>query len=96
MMSSCPILKTWGQNYRVYPILCTATDYSEDYRETTRGTLVQLPVLCQNSEELRSCKATRGNQRSVFDDCFANTEYVECMKLWKTVVLDSADSKNWD
>ncbi len=31
-------------------------DYSEDYRERTSGTPVQLPVLPQNSEEPRSCR----------------------------------------
>ncbi len=46
-------------------------EYSEDYRERTSGTSVQLPVFCQNSEDPRRCKATRDNQRTVFDACFA-------------------------
>ncbi len=49
---------------------------SEDYRERTCGISVQLPVLPQNSEDLRSCKATRDNQRSAYEACLAITVYV--------------------
>ncbi len=54
-------------------ILQSLPDYSKAYRERTSGTLVQLPVLCQNNEDPRRCKATRDNQWTVFDACFAIT-----------------------
>ncbi len=51
-------------------------DYSEDYRERTSGTLVQLPVLPRRSEDPQSCKATGDDQRSAYEACLAITVYV--------------------
>ncbi len=47
-------------------------DYSEDYKERTTGTPVQLHVP-RSSKDPQSCKATRDNQQSVFDAYFPIT-----------------------